>query len=138
MTTSELVPTKVQDRLASSRLLNADETVLAYVNGSSVSPRVKALGGVLLLPLILHTFRGIALTDRNLYVCRTKFAGAGAVKSIVSTYARGSFVATLDEARAGMQLLLVEGEKLYVPSRGWMFESAKAIVAAGNAAGSAA
>ena len=136
-TTNEPVPTKVRERLASSGLLNADETVLAYVNGSSLSPRVKALGGVLLLPLILHTFRGIALTDRNLYVCRTKFAGAGAVKSIVSTHARGSFVATLDE-ETRLPLLRVEDEKLYVPSRGWMFESAKAIVAAGKAGGSAA
>jgi hypothetical protein len=134
MSEEQLVSAKVQERLQASGLIEPGEVILAYANGQGAVPAwLQAATGVLLLPLIVKSFRGLALTERHIYVFDTKFAGAGAVKRVRAKYPIESVHASIGEPRRGWRTLQVEEHKIYVPNRGGSLNNAQAIAAAGIA-----
>ena len=131
-----LVMPKVKERIERSGLLEPGEEVLAYVAGQGMPPLLRHATGLLLMPLMLSSFRGIVLTDRHIYVCKVKTTSfhGGSLKSVRVKQPLDAAHATLAEARGRWRRLEVDGEKIYVIDRGSALRAAQAIVAAAGTA----
>jgi hypothetical protein len=135
-TAEPLVSDKVRDRLNVSGLLEPDEVVLAYLDGQGrVPPWLHAATGVLLLPIVVASFRAFVLTDRHIYVFDMKFGNGGAVKQVRAKHPLATVRARLSEPRAGWRRMQVGNDAIYVSNRGKALERAEAIVHAGADAG---
>jgi hypothetical protein len=140
MTETEPIPSKIRESLARSGLLTADETVIAYVYGHSLPDASNLLKAALVIPNYWtgRDYRAAVLTDRQLHICTVKSRRAGSLKSIVATYPRGSFAASMNDSDGPTLRLhigrepVVDNTLINVRARGWMRSSAEAIIAASS------
>ncbi len=135
-TETELVKSKNRERIRKSGLLGGDEKVIAYVNGFtlllSTSP-LKLILRAIASPYRPSSWRAVVLTDQQLYICSLKGGRPGKLKSVLATYPRGSYAASIAESdRSTTMSLTVEGVSINCPSKGRMRRCADVIVAAGE------
>lgn len=136
MTTDiELVTNRNRQRITESGLLDRAETVIAYVNGYTLPPVASALNMALMAiisPYRPSSWRAMVLTDQRLYICSLRGGRPGKLKSVLASYPRGSYAASIGTSDRPVGLLEVEGVSISCPSKGRMRRSADAIVAAGE------
>jgi hypothetical protein len=84
------------------------------------------------------SWRAVVLTDQQLYNCSLKGGRPGKLKSVLATYPRGSYAASIADTDRPTTLLEVDGMSISCPSKGRMRRSADVIVAAGERGESAA
>lgn len=140
-TDTELVTSKNLERMRKSGLLGGDEQVIAYVNGFTLpaitSPVRMALRAIA-SPYRPSSWRAVALTDQRLYICSLKGGRPGKLKSVLASYPRGSYDASIADSDRPTMVLEVDGVSISCPSKGRMRRSAEVIVAAGERGESAA
>jgi hypothetical protein len=140
-TETELVTGKNRERMRKSGLLDGDEKVIAYVNGFTPPPITSPLKMVLRAitsPYRPSSWRAVVLTDQQLYICSLRGGRPGKLKSVLASYPRGSYAASIADSDRPTTLLEVGGVSISCPSKGRMRRSAKLIVAAGERGGRAA
>jgi hypothetical protein len=124
-----------------SGLLGEDENVIAYVNGCTLPPIASPVKMVLQAITSQYrpsSWRAVVLTDKQLYICSLRGGRPGRLKSVLVSYPRGSYTASIADSDRPVTSLEVEGLDISCPSRGRMRRSADVIVAAGNRGGGAA
>jgi hypothetical protein len=134
-TEAELVTSRNLERISDSGLLDGDEKVIAYVNGFTLPPITSPLKMVLRAiasPYRPSSWRAVVLTDQQLYICSLRGGRPGKLKSVLASYRRGSYAASIADSNRPTTSLEVEGVSISCPSKGRMRRSADVIVAAGR------
>jgi hypothetical protein len=134
-TESELVTSRNRERMRESGLLDGDEEVIAYVNGFTLPPitsPVKMIVRAIAGQYRPSSWRAVVLTDKQLYICSLRGGRPGKLKSVLVTYPRGSYMASIADSDRPTTSFDVEGLDLSCPSRGRMRRSAEVIIAAGK------
>jgi hypothetical protein len=135
-TETELVSSKIQERVTQSGLLAADETVIAYVNGYGLPPTpstspLRTAFAAITMPYRPSYWRAVILTDRQLYIC-SMGTRPGTLKSVLAKYPLGAFTASIKEGSRSVVWFSVEDELISCPASGRMRRCADMIVAAGK------
>jgi hypothetical protein len=118
-----------------SGLLDREEKVIAYVNGFTLSLSTSPLRLILQAlasPYRPSSWRAVVLTDQQLYICSLRGGRPGKLKSVLASYPRGSYAASITDGDRQTSLLEVEGVSISCPSKGRMRRSADVIVEAGG------
>ena len=134
-TETELVTSRNRERMRKSGLLDADEKVIAYVNGFTLPPitsPVKMILRAIASPYRPTSWRAVVLTDKQLYICSLSGGRPGRLKSVLVRYPLGSYTASIGDSDRPTALFEVEGLDISCPSRGRMRRCADMIIAAGK------
>ena len=134
-TETELVTSRNRERMGKSGLLGRHEEVIAYVNGFALPPITFPLSTALraiVSPYRPSSWRAVVLTDKQLYICSLMGGRPGKLKSVLASYPRGSYTASIADNNRSTASLEVEDLFITCPSRGRMRRSADVIVAAGK------